>query len=419
MLAVSAILFCAQDCDAQLSEPSKLTKVSMIEDAKRSFSDRNDDRPGHHSMETDEPAIEVDEGQVKQQPISLQPAYKGEFFTNTRGGLSTSGAAQYQGLLDLLLAADLEQTRVPLPGKFTMLVQNTHGRGLTEDFIGDTQVISNIDSGDNIMQVSEYWWEFDLLDDQLTVRLGKQDLNTEFLVMKLAGDVIQSSFGLSPSQGFPSYPDPSMAAVILAQVTRSSQLKFGVWDGFADGGGWGFSGNDSIYTFAELETKYSLGEYRLPGAIDIGAGYLSAGNIDGTLIPSGYGFYVQLEQLIYRENPLAEGDMQGLGGFVSYFLQFANGPIQPGDFERNYVAGLIYRGLFRGRDEDVVGLGIAEASLFQVGTNRETVIEMFYKAELTPALSLQPDIQYIASPSGILSDSLAVGVRLSWTPALH
>ena len=43
----------------------------------------------------------------------------------------------------------------------------------TEDFVGDTLVLSNIDSFDNIMHVSEYWWQFGLLDDDVTVRLGK------------------------------------------------------------------------------------------------------------------------------------------------------------------------------------------------------------------------------------------------------
>jgi hypothetical protein len=57
-----------------------------------------------------------------------------------------------------------------------------------------------------------------LFDDQVVVRLGKQDLNTEFLVTDLAGDYIQSSFGLSPSAGFPSYPAPSSAKWMLTGV---------------------------------------------------------------------------------------------------------------------------------------------------------------------------------------------------------
>ena len=140
--------------------------------------------------------------------ISLEPVYYGELFSNTRGGISTSGATRYEALLDLPFTIDFEQMQSPLPGRFFLLAQNTHGQGLTEDFVGDTQVVSNIDSFNNIMQVSEYWWEFGLFDDQLVVRLGKQDLNTEFLVIDLAEDFIQSSFGLSPNVKFSVLSEP-------------------------------------------------------------------------------------------------------------------------------------------------------------------------------------------------------------------
>ena len=123
--------------------------------------------------------------------VSLEPVYYGEVFTNTRGGISTRRATQYEALLDLPLNLDFEKMQLPLPGRFFLLTQNTHGRGLTEDFSGDFQVISNIDSSDNIMQVSEYWWEIGLFDQNVAVRLGKQDVNTEFLVMDLATDFIQ------------------------------------------------------------------------------------------------------------------------------------------------------------------------------------------------------------------------------------
>ena len=88
--------------------------------------------------------------------MSLEPVYYGEVFTNTRGGISTSEATRYEALLDLALTIDFQKMQSPLPGRFFLLAQNTHGQGLTEDFVGDTQVVSNIDSFDNIMQVSEY-----------------------------------------------------------------------------------------------------------------------------------------------------------------------------------------------------------------------------------------------------------------------
>jgi hypothetical protein len=145
--------------------------------------------------------------------VRIAPVYYGECLTNARGGISTARATQYEGLLDLPLTLDFERLRGPLPGKFFLLAENTHGRGLTEEFVGDKMVLSNIDSFRNIMQVGEYWWEFGVLDDAVTLRLGKQDLNREFFFMDSARDFIQSGFTLSPNANLPSYPHQAMAAL--------------------------------------------------------------------------------------------------------------------------------------------------------------------------------------------------------------
>jgi porin len=347
--------------------------------------------------------------------ILLEPVYYGEVFTNTRGEISASEATRYEALFDLPLTIDFQKMQSPLPGRFFLLAQNTHGQGITEDFVGDTQVISNIDSGDNIAQVSEYWWEFGLLDDDVTVRLGKQDLNTEFLLVEMAEDFIQSSFGLSPSSaGLPTYPDPSMGAVVLGQLTPSLRLKLGIWDGLADGGGWGFSGNDVILLIGELEYKYSLLDGLLPGVLELGLARNTDGIVSGVPFPSEWGYYIQWEQLIYRERTCDPDDAQGLGVFALYLPRFGGGPVTVSTLETiedSAAAGVVYRGLIPGRDDDVVGAGVAWARLNQGGTNQETAVEMFYKAIVTPSMSVQPDIQYIVTPSGIHPDALVVGVR--------
>jgi len=292
-----------------------------------------------------------------------------------------------------------------------MLAQNTSGRGLSKDFIGDTQVISNIDSFANIMQVSEYWCEFNLAGDDVTVRLGKQDLNTEFLFIDTAADFVQSTFGLSPSTAFPTYPDPSMGAVVLMQLTESWRLKAGVWDAFAAGSSWGFSGNDSVLVAGELERTYALDGGRLPGVFAIGAVYESAGEIDGQRVSPVHEYILQIEQLVYREQECCRNDPQGLAIFAGYYPRFPGRQIVDSSIGDSFVAGVTYTGLLQGRDEDVLGVGVAWSELFQGGTNQETVTEVFYKAQLAPRVSLQPDLQYIASPSGIFRDSLAVGLR--------
>ena len=108
---------------------------------------------------------------------------------------------------------------------------------------------------DQMMDESKTCWddsnEWGLLDDGVTLRLGKQDVNTEFLLVEMAEDFIQSSFGLSPSSaGLPTYPDPGMAAVLLRQLTDQTRFKLGIWDGLASGGSWGSSGNEVILLIA-------------------------------------------------------------------------------------------------------------------------------------------------------------------------
>jgi len=343
--------------------------------------------------------------------LTAAPVYYGEVFTNARGGLSTNDATRYEGLLNLPISLDCREAGLPLPGKFHLLAQNTHGQGLSQKFVGDTQVLSNIDSLGNIMQVSEYWWEFDLLESDLAVRLGKQDLNTEFLAMEMAADFINSSFGISPSAVFPTYPSPSMAVVLLAQLSDSLEFKYGVWDGFADGGSWGFSGEGILFHFAELDYSYSLRDGQLPGSLEAGAAYIPGGKFHNTLLPEIHGYYLQVEQLVYRENAREQQDTQGLGVFISYFPRFPNGVFPSFSIRGDVVAGAIYTGLIPSRDKDVIGLGLAWAKLNRGGTNQETAVEFFYQAQISKTTSLQPDIQYIASPSGIYRDALAVGLR--------
>ena len=354
---------------------------------------------------------EINEGIPLGRSIHVASAYTGEVFTNTRGGISTSGATRYLALLDISITCDLEQTRVPLPGEFFLLGQNTHGQGITEDFVGDAQVLSNIDSFDNIAQVSEYGWEFRLLDDSLTIRLGKQDVNTEFLFIDMAEDFIQSTFGLSPSTAFPTYPDPSMGAVVLAQLTEAWQLKLGVWDAFAAGGSWGFSGNDSILAVAELEHTHALAGGKLPGVIAVGAVYESDGVLDGTPISEIQEYYVQFEQWLMLENAARVEALQGLGAFVGYYPRIPGRLKSAESVGDSFVAGLTYTGLLPSRGRDVTGIGVAWTELFAGGTGEESVWELFYKCALSQRIYLQPDLQYIASPSGIERDALVAGTR--------
>lgn len=343
--------------------------------------------------------------------ITAEPEYYGEIFTNARGGITTRGATQYFGLFTLPVTIEPSQCDLPIPGRIRLLGQNTHGRGLSENYVGAFQTVSNIDSFDNIMQVSEFWWEVPFFDGDLAVRLGKQDVNTDFLLIDQAQDFVQSSFGLAPSAGLPSYPDPAMAAVVLADLSPGVRLKAGYWDLFADGDGWGFSENELTLAIAELQVRYALDGGRLPGAIDLGAFHAADGEFAGARFPSISGVYLQVEQFVWREPSSTSETPQGLGLFGSWAPRFVNRPVPVTAISDSFFAGLVYRGPLRGRNHDVTGAGVAWARLNQQETSPETVIEVFYKMQLTPSITLQPDLQYVSHPSGVFRDALVLGVR--------
>lgn len=73
------------------------------------------------------------------------------------------------------------------------------------------------------------------------------------------------------------------------------------------------------------------------------------------------------------------------------------------------------RACYPGRDDDGSGVGIATTRLNNGGINRETVIECYYKIAVRPGMIVQPDMQYIASPSGVERDAFAIELRFILT----
>lgn len=343
--------------------------------------------------------------------FTATPVYFGEVFTNAHGGIGTKHATQYEGLLDLALSFDFQKMELPIPGRATILFENTHGRGLNP-YVGATQITSNIDSLDNITQISELWWEFDLFDEAVTFRIGRQDLSTEFIAMETASDFINSAFGLSPSAGLPSFPAPSSAAMAMIDLSPSLKFRTGVWDAFRTDERGTFSQNGSILFISELEYRYTTSRNQLPGIISFGMTYETPGEVSVGVIPRAFGYYLQIEQMLYREADSTDDNPQGLSLFAQHYPTNTNGRSPFPEIPEDGLAGIVYRGLLRGRDEDVAGAGLGWVKLTEGGTGEEFMVELFYKAKINSTLSIQPDIQYINTPSGIYSNALVVGLRV-------
>lgn len=456
-------LFPAFRNEAPAAAPQKKSavndKAGNADEAKKSEDDKNDKdgkKDGADKKEDEDKKEDADKKEDDEEktpgllgprlhgrgPIQFEYLYTGEVFTNMRGGLNTNDATAYRGNFDLILKADLEKMQFAPGGKFFLYAENGYGRGITRD-VGDFQVLSNIDAPD-FMQVSEYWWERGLWDDLVRVRIGKQDCNAEFAVVDLGGDFINSSFGVPGNIPMPTFPAPSAAAMVFFQLTERTTFKAGVWDGAPQIGNWGFSGEGVTFSIAELKTKWNLGRRNLPGDFHAGMWYHS-GQFDdvtpltpmstmfalriftppppakpgksgdaigieaaGDVFTGNHGVYLGFDQLIWKESR-EEKDEQGLGVFGQYSWAPEDRNLAP-----QYVGGgLVYKGLIPNRDEDVFGVGVAHMMFSEriPDLSSETAIELFYKARITKWADLQPDLQYIAQPSGRERDAFVFGLR--------
>jgi len=339
--------------------------------------------------------------------ITVEPVLFGEVFSNVRGGISTRDATKYLGMFDLAITTEFQETPLPIPGRFFIFAQNFHGKGLTEDYVGDFQVLSNIDAFREGTQVSEYWWEFGFFDDDLVFRLGKQDLNTEFAYIEMGGDFIGSSYGIPPTLLVPTFPDPMMAAVVMSQLTETLAFRAGIWDGAPDGTKWGFSGTGVTYSVAELDYRFDSPINGLPGRFLAGVGYGDSGVVSpGVNVDHGVSYYITAEQMLWRANCDGEHQDNGFGIFCSY----AWTPEDHFDISDLLTMGYVRRGAISCRPNDTCGGGVSIAQMKGTPHN-ETAIELFYKAQITPWMMIQPDIQYIANPSGIYPDAVVIGMR--------
>jgi porin len=97
---------------------------------------------------------------------------------------------------------------------------------------------------------------------------------------------------------------------------------------------------------------------------------------------------------------------------ITYFLRSGGAPSNTNFVDWYIDSGFNFTGFIPGRDSDVAGLAVARShvsdqfSASQVAqgnplSTAETVIEATYRFQLAPWWQLQPDFQYIITPSGV------------------
>src|SRR5207244_167478 len=110
-----------------------------------------------------------------------------------------------------------------------------HG-GHPSGLVGDAQGVSNLEARAS-WQLYEAWFQQNLLENRLSVLVGRYDLNSEFYRLQSATLFLNSSFGVGPEfsqsgRGGPSiFPDTSVGVRLAFKPTRDVVFRAAVLDG--------------------------------------------------------------------------------------------------------------------------------------------------------------------------------------------
>jgi porin len=370
--------------------------------------------------------------------IALGLTDTSEVLGNVSGGMKQG--AVFDGKTEIDLDIDLEKLVGWTGGRFRVSAYQIHGRDLSTDNIGNLLTVSNIEAVRGT-RLADLYLEQSLFEDVVNIRIGQFAADEEFLTSDVAGVFINSTFGWPGINGVdlpgggPSYPFSTPGIRVRYSPTDAFSLQAAAFNGnplgqHGDQGGIEFP-LDGVFAIVEASysTRPGKGEPGLGGTFKIGAWYnslhfddlhidnigLSLADPLGSGIPAShtgnFALYGSIDHMLWRKPGTEDG---GLSGFV----RFATTPRQDRSPIYVYVdAGLTWKGTFPGRDDDIVGVAFAWANLSHslrsldhdvftfTGVNQpiqssEMVLEVPYKAPITPWLMLQPDFQYIIRPGG-------------------
>lgn len=347
--------------------------------------------------------------QLEDAGISFESSLTLEWTDVMKGGIARRSSNRR--IYDANITLDLDTIMAVQGGTIFADFYSTTGESASA-IAGDIQTLSNIETDGSVDEIAELWYEQWLFDDRVRVKVGKVDANTEFSFVDAAGEFINSSAGFTPSIFvLPTYTDGATSGNLFYYPNDNIYLGFGFYDGAAgvDGVPTGRRGpktffddelSDDYFLISEFGYNWDL-EGHGPGRAAIGGWYHTGDfdRFDGTTEDGTGGFYLLAEQQIWQRNPDAD-DEQGLYGFLQY--GFANEDVS--EIVHHIAGGLFLSGTFAGREDDSTGVYISRAVLSdEAGAGfdeDETAIELFYKFQLTPSVSIKPDLHYILNPSG-------------------
>ena len=380
---------------------------------------------------------------LEQRGVSVELSYAADFAGNVSGG--DRRGSGYAGFAVAGLGIDLEKLMSLHGAALIMSGLWASGRDVTEEFIGNLfPVQETFAPGD--VYLGQLALSQSLLDDTVTIQAGRLFAGDVFATSPLwnyyvSGGINANLASIPTNIFFPVTQTTTWGARVFYQLTKE-------W-GFIAGGyntdptvaapsrhGVDFSLDMSKGALAIAQVTYSHNQSReltgLPGSVTLG-GYSARGTFPELDDPrrterGNYGLYLYFDQMLYRGDWIEFAGPEHLRADASYALRsrhpYIHESATPKDRAHGltvwgavYVAprdtinpqmaqvagGLLYHGMFPGRDHDVTALGVINGifsdRLSRQGT--ETVLEVNHRFQLTRWFYVTPDFQYVIHPNGL------------------
>jgi len=349
--------------------------------------------------------------------------------TNLHGGQATHRrAGRYAGSYDLDLEFDLDKIAGLRGGVFFMGVEGSWSDGLDASSIGSFFGVNDDAGGDAAIMISEAWYEQNWLDGRVLFRVGKVDLTGTVLChncpvafdgsMYANDETAQFLNGALVNNPTIPFPDNGLGAMLYIEPLKGFYVSAGVADAQGDARETGFRtafhGPDNFFGIFETGVVPRL--CGMDGAYRVGFWYdpqpkdrLTSGTKRDDM-----GLYLSCDQMVLKEVADDADDTQGLGLFARW--GYAHSDVA--EITHFWSVGGQYQGMIPGRDDDVLGAGVAQGRISKYARSagrdaQETVLEIYYNAKVCGWLNITGDVQYVANPGADkrVGDAVVVGIR--------
>ncbi|MCF7729705.1 MAG: carbohydrate porin [Chthoniobacterales bacterium] len=389
---------------------------------------------------------------LSQKGIDLGFSYINEVWGNTTGGIKTGSV--YTSVLQFATVVNLEKLMNWRGASFYSRWLYLGGQDPSSYLVGDILGVSNIGAYNTFRNI-ELWLQQNIFEDKISLRAGQLVADSEFVISDYGALFINNTLGwpafifTSIPNGGPAFPIGAPGVRLKLKPNDQFSLKAALFQGNVypqninnHGFDWNLNSNQGYFYLTEAAANYEL---HLPGEIKMGAWFSSSTfpnfSNQNASFSGNYGLYGIIDQMIYRpcdknnsKAPSSSDDKKVAGKKndkgLGVFHRIAFEPADRNVLQFYCDSGFNYKGLIPTRDQDLIGLAFAYGALSNDGIKNITQqglgsgpanttydIELTYQAQLSPWLSVQPDLQYVIHPgiNQIYPNAVVVGLRVSVT----